>query len=79
MNGLNSNPLGQNMNPMEQQLSQMLNQVKGMGNPQQVIQLLCQRNPKFAQYLQTVQNPQKAVRQIMSQRGINIDNVLKNI
>lgn len=58
-------------NPMAMigQLKQMVGTLRGQ-NPQQVAQLLAQRNPQFAAFVQ--QNQGKTVDQIAAENGIDM-------
>ena len=58
-------------NPMAMmgQLRQMVGMLKGQ-NPQQVAQMMAQRNPQFAAFLQ--QNQGKTVEQIAAENGIDM-------
>lgn len=59
-----NNPLA-----MMGQLKQMVGMIKGQ-NPQQVAQLMAQRNPQFAAFLQ--QNQGKSPEQIARENGIDM-------
>lgn len=59
-----NNPLA-----MMGQLKQMVGMLKGQ-NPQQVAQLMAQRNPQFAAFLQ--QNQGKSPEQIAQENGIDM-------
>lgn len=59
-----NNPLA-----MMGQLKQMVGMLKGQ-NPQQVAQLMAQRNPQFAAFLQ--QNQGKSPEQIAKENGIDM-------
>ena len=60
-----NNPLA-----MMGQLKQMVGMLKGQ-NPQQVAQLMAQRNPQFAAFLQ--QNQGKSPEQIAKENGIDMN------
>ena len=62
---LQSNPVA-----MIGQLKQMVGMIKGQ-NPQQLAQLMAQRNPQFAAFLQ--QNQGKSPEQIASEYGIDMN------
>ena len=70
LNGASRAPTPQN-NPMAMmgQLKQMVGMIKGQ-NPQQVAQLMAQRNPQFAAFLQ--QNQGKSPEQIAHENGIDM-------
>ena len=70
LSGASRQAIPQN-NPMAMmgQLKQMVGMIKGQ-NPQQVAQLMAQRNPQFAAFLQ--QNQGKSPEQIAQENGIDM-------
>lgn len=72
----NGTPKGIPNNPMNA-LFQMLG--NGGGNPQQMVQMLMQRNPKFQQIMNQVKNSgmttEQYARQYAKQNGIDIDSM----
>ena len=70
LSGASRQAMPQN-NPMAMmgQLKQMVGMIKGQ-NPQQVAQLMAQRNPQFAAFLQ--QNQGKSPEQIAQENGIDM-------
>ena len=72
------------MNPNNQmnQVIQGLLQMKNAGrNPQQVMQMLMQRNPNYQQAMKTLQNmaqgrnPQEFIMQLAKQNGVSKENL----
>lgn len=71
LNGVNRAATPQN-NPMTMmgQLKQMVGMIRGQ-DPRQVAQLMAQRNPQFATFLQ--QNQGKTPEQIAAENGIDMN------
>lgn len=61
---------GNNPLAMMGQLKQMVGMLRGQ-DPQQVAQMMAQRNPQFAAFLQ--QNQGKSVEQIAAENGVDMN------
>lgn len=48
-------------------------------NPQQVLNMLATKNPQIYNLLKSGGNPEQLVRNICQQRGINVDEFMKNL
>lgn len=72
----NNMPINAPNNPM----GALMQMMSGGGNPQQMIQALIQRNPKFQQIMNQVKNSgmttEQYARQYAQQNGINIDQMV---
>lgn len=76
-NVMNQNNNIPKVNPNVQNLMQMF---RTGGNPMQVMQMLASKNPQLQPLVQSLQNggnPEQMVRSICQQRGINVDEFMK--
>lgn len=72
LNGTSRPPVTPGNNPfaMMGQLKQMVGMLRGL-DPQQVAQMMAQKNPQFAAFLQ--QNQGKSVEQIAAENGVDMN------
>lgn len=70
-------------NNATQNFANMVKSFRGMNNPQQLMQMLGQKNPQAMQQVQQImqsgKNPKDFAMNLMKQRGINPDEFMKLI
>ena len=69
--------LGQSASsPRTMQIKQMLQTLRGISNPQAMLDQMLARNPQAAMLVRSARNPQEAFYALAQQQGIDADEIL---